>query len=238
MVGAFVVLAALVGCSDTSLTGESVSPRVPSTTQPTSPTTSPPTSSQAPSPAPTSPATTRPPSTPPKPKPPATGPASMSIPAIGVRGLRVVAYTGTADDRPGTRIQDRGVAASPRGRAGGVGPGEIGNFIITGHRVSHGRPLERVPELRTGDHILITVGRTVYDYRVTRTMTISFRKPAEKAQQNAAVPGRPGVTPTRAMITISTCATPEDHAAGNYWHDELGNPEHRINKIGTLVATR
>jgi sortase A len=162
----------------------------------------------------------------------------MTIPAAGVRGLRVVAYVGTADDRPGTKIQDRGVAASPRGKAGGVGPGEIGNFIITGHRVSHGRPLEHVPELRTGDHILITAGRTVYDYVVSRTMTISFRKPAEKAQQNAAVPGRPGARPTKAMITISTCATIEDHAAGNYWHDELGNPEHRINKIGVLVATR
>ena len=162
----------------------------------------------------------------------------MAIPAIGVRGLRVVAYTGTADDRAGTVIQNRGVAASPRGRAGGVGPGEVGNFIITGHRTSHGKPLARAPELANGEHILVTAGGTVYDYVVTRTMTISFRKPAELAQQNAAVPGRPGVTPTRAMITISTCATPEDHAAGNFWHDELGNPEHRINKIGTLIATR
>ncbi len=162
----------------------------------------------------------------------------MTIPAIGVRGLRVVPYVGTADDRPGTRIQDRGVAASPRGPAGGVGPGDVGNYIITGHRTSHGKPLARATELVNGDHILITAGGTVYDYVVGRTMTISFRKPAELAQQNAAVPGRPGVTPTKAMITISTCATPEDHAAGNYWHDELGNPEHRINKIGTLVATR
>jgi sortase A len=162
----------------------------------------------------------------------------MTIPAIGVRGLRVVAYVGTADDRPGTVIQNRGVAASPRGPRGGVGPGDVGNFIITGHRTSHGRPLGRATELVNGDHILITAGGTVYDYVVNRTMTISFRKPAELAQQNAAVPGRPGVTPTRAMITISTCATPEDHAAGNFWHDELGNPEHRINKIGTLVATR
>ncbi|MGW6278362.1 class E sortase [Kribbella sp. NPDC055071] len=162
----------------------------------------------------------------------------MTIPAIGVRGLQVVAYTGTADDRPGTVIQNRGVAASPRGRAGGVGPGEIGNFIITGHRVSHGRPLERAPELKNGDHVLITAGGTVYDYVVSRTMTISFRKPAEKAQQNAPVPGHPGVPLTQAMLTISTCATPEDHAAGNYWHDALGNPEHRINKIATLVATR
>jgi sortase A len=94
-----------------------------------------------------------------------------------------------------------------------------------------------VPELRSGDHILITVGKTVYDYVVSRTMTISFRKPAEKAQQNAAVPGKPGAKPTQAMIMISTCATIEDHAAGNYWHDELGNPEHRINKIGVLVAS-
>ena len=119
-----------------------------------------------------------------------------------------------------------------------MGVGEIGNFIITGHRVSHGRPLERVPELAHGAHILFTADGTVYDYVVTQTMTISFRKPAEKAQQNAAVPGSPGAKPTQPMLTISTCATPEDHAAGNYWHDELGNPEHRINKIGTLVATR
>jgi sortase A len=162
----------------------------------------------------------------------------MAIPAIGVRGLRVVPYVGTADDRPGTRIQNRGVAASPRGNQGGVGPGQVGNFIVTGHRVSHGRPLDGVPELANGDHILITAGGVTYDYVVNRTMTISFRKPAEKAQQNAAVPGRPGVSPTRAMITISTCATPEDNAAGNFWRDELGNPEHRINKIGALVATR
>ncbi|MFB6726036.1 class E sortase [Kribbella sp. NPDC056345] len=162
----------------------------------------------------------------------------MSIPSIGVRGLRVVSYPGTADDRPGTTIQDRGVAASPRGPAGGVGVGEIGNFIITGHRVSHGRPLERVPELANGAHVLFTAGGTIYDYVVSQTMTISFRKPAEKAAQNAAVPGRPGVKATQAMLTISTCATPEDNAAGNYWRDSLGNPEHRINKIARLVATR
>ena len=40
------------------------------------------------------------------------------------------------------------------------------------------------------------------------------------------------------MITLSTCATPEDHAAGNFWADEFDNPEHRIDKIGVLTATR
>jgi sortase A len=166
------------------------------------------------------------------------GIATLTIPAINLRGLRVIAYTGTADDRPGTRIQNRGAAASPRGPAGGVGPGEIGNFIITGHRTSHGRPFGRIPELTIGDHILITSNGYVHDYLVSQTMTISFRKPAELAQQNATVPGRPGQVPTRAMLTLSTCATPEDNAAGNYWRDEIGNPEHRINKIGVLVSTR
>lgn len=40
------------------------------------------------------------------------------------------------------------------------------------------------------------------------------------------------------MITLSTCATPEDDAAGNFWRDEFGNPEHRIDKVGVLVAER
>ena len=222
MVGLLVAAAGLVGCSDVAPAG-GASPNPTPTRSSSVPTAAP--SSPSPSPSPTS-------------KPTASGVTTMTIPAIGVRGLRVVAYVGTADDGRGTVIQNRGVAASPRGPRGGVGPGDVGNFIITGHRTSHGRPLGRATELVNGDHILITAGGTVYDYVVNRTMTISFRKPAELAQQNAAVPGRPGVTPTRAMITISTCATPEDHAAGNFWHDELGNPEHRINKIGILVATR
>jgi sortase A len=163
---------------------------------------------------------------------------SLGIPAVGVSDLKVVAYHGTADDRAGTVIQNRGVAASPTGTAGGVGPGEIGNFIVTGHRTAHGRPFGRLPESRNGDHILVTHNGYVYDYVIVRTMVISFRKPAEKAQQNAAVPGQPGAKPAHPMITLSTCATPEDHAQGNYWKDALDNPEHRINKIGTLVATR
>jgi sortase A len=167
-----------------------------------------------------------------------TTPVRLGIPEIGLSGLQVVAYTGTADDLPGTRIQDRDAAASPRGPRGGVGPGEVGNFIITGHRTTHRRPFGRLPELRNGDHVLITANGTVYDYVIVQTMTISFRKPAELAQQNAAVPGRPGEVATRAMITLSTCATLEDHAQGNYWKDAVGNPEHRINKIGVLVATR
>lgn len=163
---------------------------------------------------------------------------SLSIPAIGIRNLRVIPYTGEADDGPGTRIQNRGLAATPRGPRGGVAPGEIGNFIVTAHRTSAGGPMRRLPELRHGQHVLVTSGGVVYDYVVTGTMTISFRSAHDRARQSAPVPGHPGRRATRPMITLSTCATPEDRAAGNLWKDKFGNLEHRIDKIGVLHAVR
>src|SRR5689334_19398339 len=45
--------------------------------------------------------------------------ARLSIPALGIRRLLVVAYRGKTDDGPGTRIQNRGIAASPFGPRGG-----------------------------------------------------------------------------------------------------------------------
>ena len=163
---------------------------------------------------------------------------SVRIPSIGIRALRVHPYVGRADDGPGTRIQDRGIGASPRGRRGGVGPGQIGNLIITAHRTSAGSPFRRLPSLQSGEHILITADGMIYDYVVTRTMTISFRSARGIARQSAPVPGRLGRPATQPMITLSTCATPEDHARGNYWADKFGNPEHRIDKVGVLVAAR
>ncbi len=164
--------------------------------------------------------------------------ATMRIPAIGVAALPVVPYRGSPDDGPGTRIQNGGVAASPFGARGGVGPGQVGNYIVTAHRTTSPAPFADLPSLRRGDHVLVSAGGQVFDYRVTTTRSTSFRSRRSLVRQAAAVPGRPGVPPTRAMVTLSTCATPEDHARGNYWSDRFGNPEHRIDKIGVLVETR
>ncbi|MFF3215602.1 sortase domain-bontaining protein [Streptomyces sp. NPDC002886] len=164
-------------------------------------------------------------------------PAVLSIPAIGVSGLPVVPYHGSPDDSPGTRIQDRGVAASPHGPAGGVGPGDVGNYIVTGHRIVAGGPLRTLPSLPTGASVVVTSGGVTYKYTITTTRTTSFRSQSSMAAQRAAVPGFPGTAPTRAMITVTTCLTPEDDAAGNHWRDAQNNPEHRIDKIGVLTAT-
>ncbi|MFD3719648.1 sortase domain-bontaining protein [Streptomyces sp. NPDC058674] len=163
--------------------------------------------------------------------------ATLSIPAIGVSGLPVVPYPGSPDDAPGTRIQDRGAAASPYGPAGGVGPGDVGNYIVTGHRVTAGGPLRALPSLPVGASVNVTADGVTYRYTITTTRTTSFRSEASKAAQRAAVPGSPGAVPTRAMITVTTCLTPEDDAAGNFWRDAQNNPEHRLDKIGVLTAT-
>ncbi|NNN29049.1 class E sortase [Streptomyces sp. S3(2020)] len=190
-------------------------------------------------PAATSPAESAPASAPAAaPTPPTPRAASLTIEAIGVANLRVIPYEGTTDDRPGTRIQNRGLAASPYGEHGGVGPGEVGNYLVTAHRLSNGGPLRRLPDLDEGDSVLVSSGGTVYEYEITDTRTTSFRSARSLAEQRAAVPGFPGRLPTQAVITISTCLTLEDHAAGNYWRDDHGNPEHRVDKIGVLSATR
>ncbi|RYB93306.1 class E sortase [Nocardioides oleivorans] len=162
----------------------------------------------------------------------------VTVPAIGLRDFPVVRYRGSPDDGPGTALQDAGEMASPRGPRGGTGPGEVGNYIVTGHRLTGTAPLRDSPSLQRGDRILVRTGDTVFVYEVRRTRWTSFRRVASLEAQRSAVPGRPDATATRPMITLSTCATPEDHANGNYWADEFDNPEHRIDKIGVLVATR
>ncbi|HTW14115.1 MAG TPA: sortase [Nocardioides sp.] len=164
--------------------------------------------------------------------------ARLSIPALDVDDLAVVPYVGFTDDAPGTEIQNRGHAASPHGRRGGTGPGGIGNYQVTAHRLSSTRAFEFLPQLRRGDRVHVEAGGVRYTYRITETRRTSFRSPRSLREQRAAVPGRPGVEPTAAMITLSTCATIEDHAVGNYWSDEFDNPEHRIDKIGVLIRAQ
>jgi sortase A len=198
--------------------------------------------SSAPTTATTSPSTEASPTPTPTPTGPATSDgrprnARLTIPEIGVDDLRVVAYRGMTDDRRGTVIQNRGRAASPHGPDGGVGPGGIGNYQVTAHRLSSTQAFIDLPRLRRGDRIEVETGDVRYVYKVTKTRRVSFRSPASLRKQRAEVPGEPGAVAERAYITLSTCLTPEDHAVGNFWSDEFGNPEHRVDKIGELVAT-
>lgn len=218
----------LAGCSSAGSSDEGArAAPAPSSSTPTASVPSTPTASA------TAPAPTPEPTAAPEPRR-----SWLSIPAIGLDWVPVVRYVGSPDDAPGTRIQNGGPAASPRGVGGGVGPGQVGNFIVTGHRTSHSAPFRDLPAVEVGDRVRVRSGQDLLVYRITTTRSTSFRSPRSLAAQSAPVPGRPGVAPTRAMITLSTCATAEDHAVGNYWSDEFGNPEHRIDKVGVLVSRR
>ena len=43
-------------------------------------------------------------------------------------------------------------------------PGQIGNFAIAGHRVTHGQPFSRLLELNKGDQIIVETRSAIYTY--------------------------------------------------------------------------
>ena len=85
-----------------------------------------------------------------------------------------------------------------------VGPGEIGNFALAGHRITNGEPFAQALELQPGDEIFVETRDAIYTY----TMDTS---PADLTVQDTdtwvldPVPGKPDETPTKAIITITTC---------------------------------
>jgi sortase A len=210
-----------------AFSGSATTSAAPTTTTST-PTPSPTTSTSAPTPTPTGPTLSD----------GRAVEARLSIPALRVTGLVVLPYQGWTDDGPGTAIQNRGLAASPHGPRGGTGPGGIGNYQVTAHRTTKPAPFRDLPSLAEGQEVHVDSGGVRYTYRVTETRKTSFRSAQSLEEQRAAVPGKPGATPTQAMITLSTCLTPEDRAAGNFWSDEYTNPEHRADKIGVLVESQ
>lgn len=162
--------------------------------------------------------------------------AYLSAPRAGISRAKIVTYSGVADDERGTSINDAGLIGAPRGSWGGVAPGQVGNLLLTGHRTSAGAPMGDVPALRAGDKIFVDQGDKRYVYVAKSKVTINFRSAASRALQSAAIPGSPGKTATQAAIVLSTCATPEDNAAGNYWRDQHSNPTHRIAVYGYLQS--
>lgn len=230
----------LTGCADTrepTGTSQESSETVRSAETPRSPGTAAPAQTSEPPRSPPPSASTDTPAPGPTPSDGRPTRATLSIPAIGINGLVVQPYRGWTDDGPGTDIQNDGRAASPHGPRGGTGPGGVGNYQVTAHRNSSTAAFFELPALRTGQRVHVHARGVRYTYAITTTRETSFRSPRSLAEQRAPVPGRPGAEPTRAMITLSTCATQEDHAAGNFWADEFDNPEHRIDKIGVLVRT-
>lgn len=103
-------------------------------------------------------------------------------------------------------------------------PGQIGNFAVAGHRVTHGEPFRELPTLRRGDKVTVETSDAVYTYRLSSD-------PDELIVQSQdtwvldPIPGKPdGTPPDRARITLTTCA-------------ELFQSSDRMIAFGRLVDT-
>lgn len=78
-------------------------------------------------------------------------------------------------------------------------PGQIGNFSVAGHRIR--ATFWRLDELRPGDAIVVETKTNWFVYRVTGHQIV---KPTQ-VEVVAPVPNRPGVKPTKALLTLTTC---------------------------------
>lgn len=80
-------------------------------------------------------------------------------------------------------------------------PGQIGNFVVSGHRTTYAAPFNRIDELRRGDDIVVEAAEARYTYRVVRKTTVD---PTDLSVIEP-VPEQPKRRPTQAMITMTTC---------------------------------
>ena len=85
-----------------------------------------------------------------------------------------------------------------------AGPGQIGNFAIAGHRITHGEPFARLLELETGDQVIVETRTAVYTY-------VMDGSPANLTVDDTATwvldpdPQNRGAEPTKAVLTLTTC---------------------------------
>lgn len=97
-------------------------------------------------------------------------------------------------------------------------PGGVGNFAVAAHRSSHSEPFANFPDLQVGDKVYVRTKDVWYVYTLTRddpNLTPSDVWVIEP------VPGFPESTPTKKLLTMTTC-TPRYGSTGRWaWWGEL-----------------
>lgn len=80
-------------------------------------------------------------------------------------------------------------------------PGEIGNFALAGHRVTYGKPLNLIAELRPGDEIVVQTADGYYTYTF-RNFDIVLPDATEVI---APVPSMPEFKGKDRILTLTAC---------------------------------
>lgn len=80
-------------------------------------------------------------------------------------------------------------------------PGQVGNFVMSGHRTTYAKPFNQEAELRPGDPIVVETKYAYFTYRVVQLETVL---PTDM-NVIAPVPDHPGLRPRQAWLTMTTC---------------------------------
>jgi sortase A len=126
-------------------------------------------------------------------------------------------------------VSDRALGAGFGHFSGTAEPGEVGNFALAGHRITHGEPLRNLPKLREGDEIRVLTKDKTYVYALT-TNGDDLVVPFTSGWVTNPLPDNPadgGVEPEQVegqrLITLTTCS-------------ELFHTDNRMIAFGKLVS--
>lgn len=104
--------------------------------------------------------------------------------------------------RPVIEGSDRSVLKRGVGHYPGTAmPGQVGNFAVSGHRTTYGRPFHNIDRLRKGDVIVVETKTDFFVYAVDRHVLV---RPWQ-VEVIAPVPQHPGDKPTAALMTMTSC---------------------------------
>ena len=80
-------------------------------------------------------------------------------------------------------------------------PGEVGNVVLSGHRTTYGAPFNRWAELSPGDAVVLETRDTWFTYTISGSEIVE----PTAVEVTLPVPGKPRATPTKALLTMTTC---------------------------------
>lgn len=83
-------------------------------------------------------------------------------------------------------------------------PGQVGNFAVAGHRITHGEPFRRMLELDIGDTVIVESRDVTWTYELTSAPDALTVQDTETWVLDP-VPGHDDVPPAEALITLTTC---------------------------------
>jgi sortase A len=146
-----------------------------------------------------------------------TSRAIVRIPRFGA-GYEVPVVEGTSDE----------ALASGLGHVeGSAEAGAAGNYVLAGHRITHGEPFRDLPDLAPGDRVVVETRETVFTYELTsggEDLEVPFTA-GWVLEPHPVNPDADGTHPPGDdhLLTLTTCA-------------ELFHTDERLVVFGRLVS--